>query len=91
MPELIKDGETGFLVNSVQEMVEAVPQVERIEAERCRRHVEENFDVHHLVAAYERLYAKVLAAASYLAGDQPGSQPLTRGQTKSGGQLALVS
>ncbi len=62
-PELIVDGETGFLVDNVDEMAAAVPKLDRIDPLRCRRHVEENFDVAHMVAAYLAVYERVLLQA----------------------------
>jgi glycosyltransferase involved in cell wall biosynthesis len=58
--EVIKDGETGTLVNGVEEAVTAVARIEQIDRRRCRRHVEEHFTIDCMVSAYERVYAQVL-------------------------------
>src|SRR5205085_3135988 len=42
-PEIIVDGETGFLVNSVDEMVSAIPRIDEIDREAVRKYVERNF------------------------------------------------
>lgn len=60
MPELIKDGKTGFLVNSVEEACLAIKKIESIKREDCRKWVEENFNLKRMVNRYEKLYKKVL-------------------------------
>jgi glycosyltransferase involved in cell wall biosynthesis len=60
MPELVKDGETGYLLSSEDEMVEALNSVEGLDRGRCREWVKENFSVERMVDAYERLYREVL-------------------------------
>jgi glycosyltransferase involved in cell wall biosynthesis len=56
MPELIKNGETGYLVENEDEMVEAVQRVETLDRARCRHWVQECFSVGQMVDGYERLY-----------------------------------
>ena len=57
--EVIADGQTGFLVNNVNEAVEAVGKIERIERKKCRRHVEENFTIDRMVSNYEKVYEEI--------------------------------
>ena len=52
-PELVIDGETGFVVDDEQAMVEAVGRLEEIDPARCRGSAEERFDVAPVAAAYE--------------------------------------
>ena len=56
MPELIKHGETGYLVENEDEMVEMTRRVETLDRGRCRNWVQERFSVEQMVNAYERLY-----------------------------------
>ena len=63
MPELIKDGETGYLVEKQEEMVEIVHRVGAIERGQCRNWVKENFSVEQMVDAYERLYHKAITGS----------------------------
>jgi len=72
-PELIVDGETGFLVNDVEEMAAAVGRIASIDPRRCREHVEANFDVPVMVEAYLRLYRQILGAP--LAEKSPAVTP----------------
>ena len=43
--EVILDGQTGYLVNSVSEAIDAVGKIEKIDRKMCRKHVEENFTI----------------------------------------------
>ena len=56
MPELIKNGETGYLLDSEEEMVAMTHRVETLDRARCRSWVEEHFSVQQMIEGYERLY-----------------------------------
>ncbi|MDD4249208.1 MAG: cupin domain-containing protein, partial [Methanosarcina sp.] len=60
MPELIIHEETGFLVNNVDEAVEAVQKVNSISRRRCRESVEKRFSVDRMVDDYIRVYETIL-------------------------------
>ncbi len=60
MPELIKDGQTGFLVDSLDEAGVALARFDRIDRRDCRRHVEENFTTDLMVDRYIEVYKKIL-------------------------------
>jgi len=66
MPEIIKDGETGYLVNSVEEAVEALTKIPRIDRRACRRWVEEKFSQERMVNDYIEVYKKILNQKSAL-------------------------
>src|SRR6202034_3722032 len=57
--EVIEDGRTGFLVNGVNEAVEALKRVDGIDRSACRRRVEQHFSIETMVEAYERVYCKL--------------------------------
>jgi glycosyltransferase involved in cell wall biosynthesis len=57
--EVIADGKTGFLVNTVAEAAEVVGKIEQIEPEVCRKHVEDNFSIDCMVAGYEKVYEEI--------------------------------
>jgi glycosyltransferase involved in cell wall biosynthesis len=57
--ELVIDGETGFVVDDEQGMVEAVARLGEIDPVRCRESAQERFDVAPVAAAYARAYAEV--------------------------------
>src|SRR5438876_2471346 len=57
--EVIKDGQTGFLVNNVDEAVRALERLSEIERSECRKHVQQCFSTDTMVEAYERIYSKI--------------------------------
>ncbi len=57
--EVIKDRQTGYLVNSVEEAVEAIARIDRIDRRTCRRRVEENFTIDRMAERYERVYEEI--------------------------------
>jgi len=57
--EVIENGQTGFLVNSVDEAVGALERLGEIDRGACRRRVQHCFSVDTMVAAYERVYATI--------------------------------
>jgi glycosyltransferase involved in cell wall biosynthesis len=60
MPELIQSGESGFLVNTVTEAVEAVARIDTIDRACCRRHVEKHFTVERMIRDYTHVYEAIL-------------------------------
>jgi glycosyltransferase involved in cell wall biosynthesis len=54
--EVIEDGQTGFLVQGVNEAVEALKRVDKIDRATCRRRVQNCFSIDTMVEAYERVY-----------------------------------
>jgi glycosyltransferase involved in cell wall biosynthesis len=60
MPELIEDGVTGFLVNSVDEAIAAVARLPQIDRVACRRAVAERFSVERMADRYIQLYRRIL-------------------------------
>ena len=57
--EVIADKETGYLVNNVDEAVEAVGKIDQIDRRKCRRRVEENFTIDCMAAGYEKVYEEI--------------------------------
>lgn len=57
--EVIRDGETGYLVRDIDEAVRAVGEVEKIDRRRCRRRVEENFSIARMAERYEEVYEEI--------------------------------
>lgn len=61
MPELIRDGQTGFLVNTVDEAVNAVAGLARISRADCYDWANSHFSSGKMVADYYNLYKRILA------------------------------
>jgi glycosyltransferase involved in cell wall biosynthesis len=59
MPELIKDGETGYLLDHESEMVEALLSFDKLDRKLCRQWVEKQFSVARMVEGYEAIYRDI--------------------------------
>ena len=59
VPEVVADGETGFLVKDVKEMADAVVRIDAIDPKRCRARVEERFSAARMAEDYQQLYRVV--------------------------------
>jgi glycosyltransferase involved in cell wall biosynthesis len=57
--EVIKDGQTGFLVNNVDEAARAMKRLGEIDRIACRLRVQECFSIKTMVEAYERVYSTI--------------------------------
>ena len=57
--EVIEDGQTGFLVDDVEEAAQALGRIPEIDPGACRRRVEERFSVETMVKAYEHVYTTI--------------------------------
>ena len=58
--EVVKEGETGFLVNNVKDAVRALPRLREIDRTACRQRVQQCFSLETMVQAYERVYDTIL-------------------------------
>jgi glycosyltransferase involved in cell wall biosynthesis len=72
VPEIVKDGETGFVVDSVESLVHAVGRIEEIDRRNCWRHVKAQFSVQRMAEGYAALYQHL--------ADVPASSPVEVGQ-----------
>ena len=59
VPELLKDGVTGYVADTADELVEAVHKVKRISRYTCRRYAEQRFDKLRMAKDYMRVYDQV--------------------------------
>lgn len=59
-PEVIQNGKTGFLVNTVNEMVEKMKAVDTIDRSACRKWVEEKFTNENMAHGYLKAYENVV-------------------------------
>jgi glycosyltransferase involved in cell wall biosynthesis len=62
-PEIVVDKETGFVVETGDEMAAAVEKVGNISPDACRMHVETRFNSARMGREYEALY-RVVSSAS---------------------------
>lgn len=59
MPELIDPGQTGFLVENVDQAVDAMPKVRALDRGACRQEAQRRFSVDRMVDDYERLFRDI--------------------------------
>ena len=60
MPELIIDGKTGYLVTGIDEAVDAINNLQRLERADCRMHAKKSFSQHKMTEDYLKVYEQVL-------------------------------
>ena len=60
IPEIIDEGITGFVCDSLEQMVEAVSQIPRLDRHRCRQVFEARFTVNRMTQNYVQLYERLL-------------------------------
>ena len=58
--EVVKNGKTGFIVESEEEMIEAVKNIDKIDRAECRKHVVKYFTIEKMVDGYEKIYEKII-------------------------------
>jgi glycosyltransferase involved in cell wall biosynthesis len=59
-PEIVRDQETGFVVDTTDEMVAAVGRLQQIDPTACRQNVELRFDAPTMAANYLDAYRRIL-------------------------------
>jgi glycosyltransferase involved in cell wall biosynthesis len=64
IPEIIDHGSTGFVCETVDEMVDAVGQVPLLERRRCRAAFDERFTADRMARDYVALYERILEGAA---------------------------
>jgi glycosyltransferase involved in cell wall biosynthesis len=60
--EVIQDGKTGYLCDSIEDCVEAVHKVHQLDRMDCHDHVAANFSVQRMADGYEAAYRQVMQA-----------------------------
>ena len=61
VPEVIDDGVTGFIVENIDESVEAVKNIQDLDRNRCRQIFEGRFSSARMAADYVKTYGKLIA------------------------------
>jgi len=60
VPEVVDDGESGFIARNVDEAVTAVSKIERLSRKKCRRIFERRFAASRMAKDYVRIYQRLL-------------------------------
>ncbi|GBD96855.1 MAG TPA: glycosyltransferase family 4 protein [Nitrospirae bacterium] len=58
--EIMVDGKTGFVVDSMSEMIEAVDRIDSIDPCECRRHVLNHFSITTMANKYSEIYKQII-------------------------------
>ncbi|HEX5500581.1 MAG TPA: glycosyltransferase family 4 protein [Thermomicrobiales bacterium] len=61
VPEVVIDGVTGFVADTLHDLAEAIPRVAELDRRACREHVERCFSPTAMADGYERVYAALAA------------------------------
>jgi glycosyltransferase involved in cell wall biosynthesis len=62
VPEVVVPGRTGFVGESIVDLVDGVKRIETIDRAECRRHVEALFSAERMADGYEALYQRLVHA-----------------------------
>ncbi len=60
VPEVVADGRTGFIVESVQDTVKAIQSIDHIERQAARQRAEIYFSQKKMTQGYLRVYERVI-------------------------------
>jgi glycosyltransferase involved in cell wall biosynthesis len=60
VPEIVVDGKTGFVVNSLDAMIEALDRIDSIDPGECQRHVQNHFSITSMALKYSNVYHKII-------------------------------
>lgn len=59
LPEIVRDGETGFIVDDVTQAVAKLARLDEINPAACRANVADRFTARHMARGYENVYRLV--------------------------------
>ena len=74
LPEIVRQGIDGYLINNFQEACDAVIHLNKINRTNCRQRVEKNFAASVIVEQYEKLYSQLIYRGSSIT--EPNSIPV---------------
>jgi glycosyltransferase involved in cell wall biosynthesis len=68
VPEVVDDGVTGFIVDSIEQAVEAVHRIPTLDREMCRATFETRFTVARMAEQYIDVYQRLMTGEALIAG-----------------------
>jgi glycosyltransferase involved in cell wall biosynthesis len=96
IPEIIDDGITGFVCESLPEMAEAVARIPLIDRRRCRAAFEERFTADRMARDYVALYERIIEETAVQTSPKvrpvgllPSSEPAFAERTYENGAVRL--
>jgi glycosyltransferase involved in cell wall biosynthesis len=60
VPEVLVDGLTGFICQTVEECIEALDKIPQIDRRACHDYVLENFTAKRMAEGYEAVYQQLM-------------------------------
>lgn len=76
VPEIMVDGQTGFVCNDIEEAVEAVGKLDHVSRAGCRAVFEERFSSQRMAQDYLKVYEQIINGGAYGGRDHPGQRPV---------------
>jgi glycosyltransferase involved in cell wall biosynthesis len=71
VPELLSHGNTGFIVASQEQAIDAARRIQRIDRRRCRRHFERHFSAGRMASDYVEVYRRLIEGAQPASRQDP--------------------
>ena len=65
LPEIVREGIDGYLINSIDDAVNKVHQLQQIDRRNCRQRAIDCFSSDRIITQYENLYKKLITDANY--------------------------
>ena len=65
VPEIVKDGETGFIVDDINQATAAVQRIGQISRRRCRDEFEERFSANRMAEDYVEVYQALIEEPTF--------------------------
>ncbi len=78
VPEVIKDGVSGYVVKSAREMIDGINNLDKISRKNCRKRAEMYFSVEKMVNGYVKVYQQVINDWKYKKNKVLITDPYTR-------------
>jgi glycosyltransferase involved in cell wall biosynthesis len=88
VPEVVEDGITGAIVDTMDEAIAALPRVLALDRKKVRRRFEQRFSSARMAKDYVAVYRSLLAAQSKAGGKGREEPPLLLGDVAPGLQVA---
>ncbi len=65
VPEIVKDGVTGFIVESEEEITEALKKIDSIDRKKVRNRAEQFFSIKTMILNYESVYRRLIQETKF--------------------------
>ena len=91
VPEVVEDGVTGAIVDTIEEAIAALPHVVALDRQAVRKRFEQRFSATRMAKDYVAVYRSLLASSQVVVGaDDDIKLPLTNGGDAIGQRLSIA-